>query len=129
MLIFGHFSNFLLIFEFYFWQISPPPSEYVSKNDLNYSLVHTSAKYSLKSAKNVVFPSYCILVNRSMDGGRGGGALPRPLPWLRSDCCRKNECNIKHKYNYCNCLNDARKMRSALNQFFTQRHEEKIWHF
>ena len=29
LLIFGHFSNFLLICDFYFWKISPLPTEYM----------------------------------------------------------------------------------------------------
>ena len=39
---------------------------YVSKNALNYFLVNSSAKDSLRRAKNVVFFLFCILVDRPM---------------------------------------------------------------
>ena len=71
MLIFGHFSKFVLICECYFWQISPPLPKYMfQKNALNHFLVHSSAKKnSLSSAKNVLFSLFCILVHRPMGGG------------------------------------------------------------
>ena len=37
---------------------------YVSKNALNHFLVNSSAKDSLRRAKNVVFFLFCILVDR-----------------------------------------------------------------
>ena len=77
LFIFGHFSKFLLICEFYFWQISPHPRIYVSKDALNHVLFHSSAKNTLRSAENVVFFFFCILVDRPM-----GGKSP-PLPSLR----------------------------------------------
>ena len=50
---------------------------YVSKDVSNHFLVHFNAKNSLKSAKNVVFPLFCILVDRPMEGAVA--SLP---PWL-----------------------------------------------
>ena len=47
------------------------------KRCLNHVLVNSSPKTSLRSAKNVVFFLFCILVDRPM----GGGA--KALPWLR----------------------------------------------
>ena len=49
---------------------------YVSKNALNHFLVNSSAKDSLRRAKNVVFFLFCILVNRPM----GGDIAPPPAP-------------------------------------------------
>ena len=42
---------------------------YVSNDALNHFLVNSSAKNSLKRAKNVVFSLFCILVDKSMRGG------------------------------------------------------------
>ena len=50
---------------------------YVSKNALNHFLVNSSAKDSLRRAKNVVFLLFCILVNRPMEGDI---APPPPPP-------------------------------------------------
>ena len=41
---------------------------YVSNDALNHFLVNSSAKNSLKRAKNVVFSLFCILVDRPMVG-------------------------------------------------------------
>ena len=41
---------------------------YVSNDALNHFLVNSSAKNSLKRAKNVVFSLFCILVDRPMGG-------------------------------------------------------------
>ena len=49
---------------------------YGSKDALNHVLVHSSPKTSLRSAKNVVFFLFCILVDRPMRGAKA-------LPWLR----------------------------------------------
>ena len=43
LFIFGQFSKLLLIFDFNFWQ-SSPPWIYVSKDALNHFLVHSNAK-------------------------------------------------------------------------------------
>ena len=51
-------------------------------------------------------------------GHGGGGATARP-PGYASDCCRKNECDIKHKYNNTVIVQMPGKMRCAPNQFFT----------
>ena len=64
----GIFSKFLLIGDFYFWQLAPPPWIYVSNDTLNHFLVNSSAKNSLKKAKNVIFFLFCILVDRPMEG-------------------------------------------------------------
>ena len=49
------FQSFFLIYEFYFWPIRPPSLINVSKYALNRFLILSSAKNSLKSAKNVEF--------------------------------------------------------------------------
>ena len=64
----GIFSKFSLICDFYFWQLAPPWI-YVSNDTLNHFLVNSSAKNSLKRAKNVIFFLFCILVGRPMEGG------------------------------------------------------------
>ena len=80
--------------------ISPPPPQMnVSNYALNHFLVWSSAKESLRSAKNVVFFLFCILVGRPM-----GGVIaspPRPPPWLRYWSCRncilkKIDCILKN---------------------------------
>ena len=53
---------------------------YVSKDDLNHYLVHSSAFNGLRSAKNVVFFPFCILVDMPMGGG-GEGYSPPPSLW------------------------------------------------
>ena len=57
-----------------FGKLAPP--EYVSKDTLNHFLVKSSAKDSLRRAKNVVFFLFCILFDRPM----GGGAVAPPCP-------------------------------------------------
>ena len=52
-----------------------------SKDDLNYFLVNSNAKNSLRRAKNVLFFLFCILVDSSMGGGYSPS--PRPPTWLR----------------------------------------------
>ena len=47
-----------------------PPQNICSKDALNHFLVHSSAKNSLRIAKNVVFFLVCILADRPM--GEGG---------------------------------------------------------
>ena len=54
---------------------------YGSKDALNHVLVHSSPKTSLRSAKNVVFFLFCILVDRPIEGGTK--APPPALLWLR----------------------------------------------
>ena len=51
-----------------------------SKDVLNHFLVHFSTKNSFRSAKNVVFFLFCILVDKPM--GRAT-APSSPAPWLR----------------------------------------------
>ena len=68
LFIFGHFLKFSLICDFNFWQLAPPPWIYVSKDALNHFSVNSSAKNSLKRAKNVLFFLFCILVDRPMGG-------------------------------------------------------------
>ena len=51
---------------------------YVLKDVLNYYLVHSSAFNCLKRATNVVFFSFCVLVDMPM----GGGAIAPPPPFL-----------------------------------------------
>ena len=50
----------------------PPPRIYVLKDALNHFLVHSSAKDSFRSAKNMVLSLFCILVPRLMGEGGGG---------------------------------------------------------
>ena len=57
-LILGIFQSF----EFFFDKL--PPQIHVLKDALNHFLVHSREKNNLKSAKNVVFFLFCILVNR-----------------------------------------------------------------
>ena len=63
---------FLGIFQSFHWFVTlifdklVPPEYMFQKNALNHFLVHSSAKNSLRSAKNVVFFLFCILVNRPM---------------------------------------------------------------
>ena len=52
---------------------------YVSKDVLNHYLVHSSTFNDLKSAKNVVFFSFCILVDMPVEGAI---ALPAHLATL-----------------------------------------------
>ena len=63
-------QSFHLFVSFIFNKLAPPLT-YVSKDVLNHYLVHSSAFNGLKSAKNVVFFSFCILVNMPMGGGGG----------------------------------------------------------
>ena len=56
------------------------PQINVSNYALNHFLVQSRAKESLRSAKNVVFSLFCILVGRSMGGGGGGAIDPLPSP-------------------------------------------------
>ena len=53
---------------FIFDKLVPPPKIYVSKDSLNHVFVHSSAKTSLRRAKNVVFFLFCILFDRPMGG-------------------------------------------------------------
>ena len=80
LFIFGHFSKFLLICDFNFWQISLS-WRYVAKDALNQFLVHSSAKNSLKRPKNVVFFLFCVLVDRPM-----GEAIGPPPPRFPPGC-------------------------------------------
>ena len=52
---------------------------YVSNDALNHFLVNSSAKNSLKRAKNVVFSLFCILVDKSMRGGAIAPASPMAM--------------------------------------------------
>ena len=72
------FQSFHLFVSFIFNKLaSPLNTVYVSKDVLNHYLVHSSAFKGLKSAKNVVFFSFCILVDMPMGGGL---QPPRPPP-------------------------------------------------
>ena len=53
---------------------------YGSNDALNHVLVHSSPKTSLRSAKNVVFFLFCILVDRPMGGGAKAPPPPPPPP-------------------------------------------------
>ena len=74
------FQSFHLFVSFIFSKLAPPLNTvYVSKGVLNHYLVQCNAFNSLKSAKNVVFFSFCILVDMPM----GQGAIaPAPLATL-----------------------------------------------
>ena len=61
----------------------------VQKNALNHVLVHFSPKTSLRSAKNVVFFLFCILVDRPMGGG--GAKAPPPPALLCPALLTQNE--------------------------------------
>ena len=61
--------------------LAPPPQINVSNYALNHFLVQSSAKKSLRSAKNVIFFLFCILVGRPM--GMAVAPPPPPPPWLR----------------------------------------------
>ena len=61
---------------------------YVSKNVLNHYLVHSSAFNGLKSAKNIVFFSFCILVNMPRSGSY---SLPPPAPPGYATVCLYNK--------------------------------------
>ena len=75
------FQSFHLFVSFVFDKLAPPWI-YASKDVLNHYLVHSSAQNSLKSAKNVVLFSFCILVDMPM-GGYSPPPHPLPSPWLR----------------------------------------------
>ena len=74
------FQSFFLFVSFIFDKLAPPPPprHICFKRCFKSLLVHSSAFNCLKSAKNVVFFSFCILVNMPM----GGYSSPSP-PWLR----------------------------------------------
>ena len=77
------FQSFYLFVTFIFNKLASPLNiQYVSKDVLNHYLVHSSAFNGLKSAKNVVFFSFCILVDMPMGGGGGAVAPPAPLVTL-----------------------------------------------
>ena len=65
-LFLGIFSKFLLICDFIFDNLAPPPRICVSKDALNHFLVHSSSKNSPRRAKNVVFSLFWILVGGSL---------------------------------------------------------------
>ena len=66
------FQGFHLFVSFIFDKLAPPLN-ICFKNVLNHYLFHSSAQNSLKSAKNVVFFLFCILVDLSK-----GGLAPLP---------------------------------------------------
>ena len=72
------FQSFYLFVSFIYNKLAPPPPKYVSNDVLNHYLVHSSAFNGLKSAKNVVFFLFCILVDMPM----GGHSPPPPLATL-----------------------------------------------
>ena len=59
------FQSFHLFAGFIFNKLVPPKR---FKSVLNHYLVHSSAFNGLKSVENVVFFSFCILVNMPMGG-------------------------------------------------------------
>ena len=61
LFIFGHFFEIFIDLWLWFLTISPPWI-YVSKDSLNHFLVNSSAKNSLKRAKNVVFFFYISFI-------------------------------------------------------------------
>ena len=61
------FQSFYLFVSFIFNKLDPP-TIYVSKDVLNHYLVHSSAFSSLKSAKKVMYFSFCILVDMPLGG-------------------------------------------------------------
>ena len=69
------FQSFHLFVSFIFNKLAPPPQIYVSKGALNHFLVHSSPFNGIKSAKNIVFFSFCILTDMPMGGGC---SPPRP---------------------------------------------------
>ena len=71
------FQSFYLFVSFIFNEL--PPLNICSKKILKHYLVHSSAFNGLKSAKNLVFFSFCILVNMPM----GSYSPPPRSPWLR----------------------------------------------
>ena len=79
------FQSFHLLFVSFIFNKLAPHQTYVSKGVLNHNLVHANAFNGLKSAKNVVFFSFCVLVDMPMGGGGGGGGggAIAPPPWLR----------------------------------------------
>ena len=62
------FQSFYLFVSSIFDKLALPLWIYVAKNVLNHYLLHSSALNSLKSAKNVVFFPFCILVDMPMGG-------------------------------------------------------------
>ena len=83
------FQSFHLHVSFVFDKLASPLWIHVSKDGLNHYLVHSSAQNSLKSAKNVVFFSFCILVDIPM----GAVAL-----WLRYwECSKPRTKDTTHK--------------------------------
>ena len=70
------FQSSHLFVSFVFNKIAPPPQIYVSKEVLNHYFVHSRAINGLKSAKNVVFFPFCILVDIPMEGA----IAPPPAP-------------------------------------------------
>ena len=67
---------------FIFDKLTPPPEYMCSKDDLNQFLVNSSAKNSLRRAKNVVFFLFCILVDRPMGRAIASPRTPLPLATL-----------------------------------------------
>ena len=63
------FQSFHLFVSFIFNKLAPHPKYMFQKNVLNHYLVHSRTFNGLKSAKNVVFLSFCILVDMPMGGG------------------------------------------------------------
>ena len=63
---------------------------------VNHFLVHSSPKNSLRSAKNVVFSLFCILVDRPIRGATAPAPYPSPLlatllvscQYFAAYCCR-----------------------------------------
>ena len=75
------FQSFHLLFVSFIFNKLAPHQTYVSKGVLNHNLVHANAFNGLKSAKNVVFFSFCVLVDMPM----GGGYSPAPLATLLNE--------------------------------------------
>ena len=63
------FQSFYLIVSFICNKLAPLNIVYVSKDVSNHYLVHSNTFNGLKRAKNVMFFSFCILVDMSMGGG------------------------------------------------------------
>ena len=92
LLISYHLSKVSFICWFYFWQISPPPLKICFKRCFKSLFSPLQCIKQSRSAKNVVFFPFCVLVDMSMGGG--GYSPPAPSPWLRY--CTKLSSYLKN---------------------------------
>ena len=87
-------------------QIIPPNAQQRSTPlAVNHLLVHSSPKNSLRSAKNVVFSLFCILVNRPIRG-----ATAPPLATLLVSCqyfaayCCRISTYVVYQFYFCKAI-------------------------